>query len=358
MSIPVLCLYINKLFLKVNLPEISKKCRKPGMISSPPKILDEFTHRHYLETKARSILNKATPDILPGSLFKPTAYKSGFEFASQSQKNRYMKIVKELQIMKTKLVTNPMNKMDTAKGFLLLHTRFNPSEEQIEKFISFLMEDRVIPSNMNFTDTLFYMMTYEKNFDLAQTDGYRVKQENSSSLSMLKNAPQLKERAGLNTHQQSDSYFKSRNGFITSLERKPQRKLLATLGSPRHQLSGSPLREFQKYQKFKTIDKDDEIEKYMGEYIGTRGSLTNRPSARTNPSNFTHLQKNPSNTSCLSEKPQEIWEMVTQDHIPHTKVDKISQQKLVLEYIIQSRSKAKAQKKQLIEDRNTILSTD
>ena len=136
--------------------------------------MDEYTQIQHLETKARSIMNKASPDILPSSLYKPTAFQFGFEFSSQSQKTRYFKILKALQVTKTRITTNPSTKIDTVNGFILLHTRFVPSEEQVEKFIDFLMEERTVPANMTLKDIIFYMMTFDSNFDLAETDEYGI----------------------------------------------------------------------------------------------------------------------------------------------------------------------------------------
>ena len=147
-----------------------------GQIKSPPRVLDEYTQRQYIETKARSILNKASPDILPNSLFKPTSYKTDFEFDSQSEKNRYLKILKEIQVLKSRIVTNPSGREGIINAFVLLNTRFTPSPKQISKFIDFLLKDRVAPTNMSLKDTIFYMMTYDENFDLADTDSYGINQ--------------------------------------------------------------------------------------------------------------------------------------------------------------------------------------
>lgn len=161
-----------------------------GQIKSPPRVLDEFTERQYLETTARSILNKASPEFIPSKLFKPTAYKSEFEFNSESQKSRYFKIMKELQMIKSRIVTNPATKYETCKGLILLHTRYTPSKDEIRKFMSFIMDERVVPSGMNLKDTIFYMLTYDQNFDLVQSNEYGMKMDQPKTSNVTANNSQ------------------------------------------------------------------------------------------------------------------------------------------------------------------------
>ena len=101
-------------------------------------------------------------------------YSNGIEFGSQSQKTRYFKIIKELQLIKGKMVDNPKNKSQIASAFVQLYTRYTPSEEETSKFIDFIFQGKVIPSTLNFKDALLYMLTYDSNFDLNEKDEYGV----------------------------------------------------------------------------------------------------------------------------------------------------------------------------------------
>ena len=134
--------------------------------------MDLFTERRYFETKAQSILNKASPENFSTKYFKPTSYKSNLEFDSQSQKTRYFKIMKELQLIKGKCVSNPHNKIEIINSFIMLHTRYIPSPDETQKFLDFMSKGHVIPSTLNFKDALFYMLTYEKHFDMNEMDEY------------------------------------------------------------------------------------------------------------------------------------------------------------------------------------------
>jgi hypothetical protein len=150
-------------------------------VKSPARAPNEFTERQYLETKARSIINKASGDCIPSKLFKPVAYISSHKFTSESQKSRYFKIMKELQIIKSRIVTNPLMKYETCEGLILLHTRYTASRNEIMKFIAFIMDEKLVPPGMNLKDTIFYMLTYDKNFDLAQNNEYTMKDESKVS---------------------------------------------------------------------------------------------------------------------------------------------------------------------------------
>jgi len=94
------------------------------------------------------------------------------EFSNQSQKTRYFRVLKELQIIKSKMLANPTNKFEIINGFIMLHTRYTPSEEETSKFIKFLVTHKTAPTNLNLKDTIFYMLTFDKNFDLADRDEY------------------------------------------------------------------------------------------------------------------------------------------------------------------------------------------
>jgi hypothetical protein len=150
-------------------------------MKSPTRAPNEYTERQYLETKARSIINKASGDCISPKLFKPVAYISSYKFTSESQKSRYFKIMKELQVIKSRIVTNPLMKYETCEGLILLHTRYTASKEEISKFIAFIMDERLVPSGMNLKDTIFYMLTYDKNFDLAQNNEYTMKDQTKVS---------------------------------------------------------------------------------------------------------------------------------------------------------------------------------
>jgi hypothetical protein len=146
-------------------------------MKSPARAPNEFTERQYLETKARSIINKASEDCIPAKLFKPVAYISSYKFTSESQKSRYFKIMKELQGIKSRIITNPLMKYETCHGLILLHTRYIASREEISKFIASIMDERVVPPGMNLKETIFYMLTYDKNFDLAKNNEYTMKDQ-------------------------------------------------------------------------------------------------------------------------------------------------------------------------------------
>jgi hypothetical protein len=148
--------------------------KKLGEMKSPPRVLDEFTQRHYLETKANSIINSGCKDYGPKNFFRPIACATGVEFQNQSHKSRYFKVLKELQMIKSKITISPHSKMEIANGFIMLHTRYNPSKEETKKFIKFLVSEKVIPSNLSLKEAIFYMLTFDPNFDIADRDGYGI----------------------------------------------------------------------------------------------------------------------------------------------------------------------------------------
>lgn len=47
------------------------------------------------------------------------------------------------------------------------------------------MDERVIPSGMNLKDTIFYMLTYDKNFDLVQNNEYGMKMDQPKTSNLV-----------------------------------------------------------------------------------------------------------------------------------------------------------------------------
>ena len=186
------------------------KSTRLGKIKKEPKHLDEFTERRYFENRANSILNKASPENFARKFFKPISYKSTFDFESQSQKNRYFKITKELQLIKEKMIENPHNKIEIANSFVMLHTRYMPSPDETQKFIDFLYKGSIIPSTLNFKEALFYILTYEKHFDSTKVDEYGFSESRSRTKSKLKQKPKS------NQKEKQDNEFKAYKESVRS----------------------------------------------------------------------------------------------------------------------------------------------
>ena len=79
------------------------------------------------------------------------------------------------------MLDNPQNKAQIAAAFIVLYTRYSPSEEETSKFIDFLFQGKVIPSTLNFKDALLYMLTYDSNFDLNDKDEYGMNPSKNES---------------------------------------------------------------------------------------------------------------------------------------------------------------------------------
>ena len=102
----------------------------------------------------------------------------------------------------------------------------------------------------------------------------------------------------------------------------------------------------------------------MHDYIGNANKVNtlhsgylepNSPLRGTNSVEFPSIHRSKHSVSILSEKPQEIWEMMNKN--PHSKrgVDQIAHKKLILEYVIQKRNKERNDIKKNLEKKNTVL---
>ena len=122
-----------------------------------------------------------------------------------------------------------------------------------------------------------------------------------------------------------------------------------------------------KYEKLKHKEENGQIEKYMHEYIGKAEEINPihsgylEPNSHLKPSNlvqFPSIQRSTHSVSILSEKPQEIWEMMNQNPKAKRGIDKITHKKLILEYVIQKRNKERNDVKKYLDNKSSVLTSN